>query len=602
MFRDQIPAQYQYDIFVWTQDGTVCRYDLLNQKKTFSVQLKQKHIRTASAVSYQFQQEPYLIGVLNDDLITIIDKNCKQIGEIAVDTVMSQQNALNIVSISGAASTDVICGVNDGDIQLSKVYRGVPTQVVNVGQYLVVGYSLGYAYVRLIPQSFASFLSGQRQVKEKEQLLNLHSQPVIAIAPLDTGFVFVTEDGLMFNFALQDVPSAQKQLDDQKFTAINYDQLGKLEEEILSLKNQIYAVRVQTSTKKQQQERDFQQQMDVLINQTTEMTSQQQSEQSKLQTEHENKRILLMRQIANNQALFKTSKQALDQQYTKRQVFMHDEVQKLKSQLEAVRSELKTERASTQLALDKNLLLQTNQREEEINTLEQEAKLLRHKEDEMRLQHEAFYGEAENELYKEAQQLQTFYFQKKIDLQTEMEAAIEVHSAIKAEYKVLEKQLQSNQKQISEKELVMQERKQQIHDCKKEIEINCQEISQNEQTLQQREKRILDLDQKIRELNKISFILQFKIRELKRTIKPKELELEDLKQKLGEMNKELMQYKTNLQVLKTNKKDLGSKNLSLKQQIANVQAQEQQTIKKLQEVRIEINKMIVLIQDQDQKF
>lgn len=188
---------------------------------------------------------------------------------------MSQQNALNIVSISGAASTDVICGVNDGDIQLSKVYRGVPTQVVNVGQYLVVGYSLGYAYVRLIPQSFASFLSGQRQIKEKEQLLNLHSQPVIAIAPLDTGFVFVTEDGLMFNFALQDVPSAQKQLDDQKFTAINYDQLGKLEEEILSLKNQIYAVRVQTSTKKQQQERDFQQQMDVLINQTTEMTSQQ---------------------------------------------------------------------------------------------------------------------------------------------------------------------------------------------------------------------------------------------------------------------------------------------------------------------------------------
>ena len=102
-------------------------------------------------------------------------------------------------------------------------------------------------------------------------------------------------------------------------------------------------------------------------------------------------------------------------------------------------------------------------------------------------------------------------------------------------------------------------------------------------------------------MNKISFILQFKIRELKRTIKPKEIELEDLKQKLAEMNKELNQYKQNLKILKTNKKELQSKNLSLKQQIQNALQNEHSTLKKLQEVRIEINKMIMLINDQDTK-
>ena len=39
---------------------------------------------------------------------------------------MSQQPALNLIKISGAALTDIICSVNDGEISLQKVYRGVP--------------------------------------------------------------------------------------------------------------------------------------------------------------------------------------------------------------------------------------------------------------------------------------------------------------------------------------------------------------------------------------------------------------------------------------------------------------------------------------------
>eukprot|EP00703_Trepomonas_sp_PC1_P001978 JAP94628.1 WD40 and SMC domain-containing protein [Trepomonas sp. PC1] len=601
LFRDDVPAQYQYEIFLWTQNGTVCRFDLLGRKRVFQVVLKQKHVRTAAPISSQFQEEPYLVCILNDDSTLVIDKLCKSYGEFPVESVMSQQQALNLIKISGAATTDIICSVNDGEIALQKVYRGVPVAVLNVNQYIITGYSLGYVCIKNVAQSFTNFKNGEKCAREKELLLNLHSQSVISIVPADGGFIYITEDGLMYSFQLQDV-TALKKLDDSKFTIISYQQLNQLENQIVKLKNDIFEVRVMTNNKKDALQKDFMQQMDNLINQTTEMTSQQLSEQSKLKTEHDNKTILLKRQIANNQALFKTSKQALDQQYTKRQVFMHDDIQKLKQQFVRIKEELETVERQTQLQLENELLQQQNQRDQDIQILEEEVHVKKHKIDEMKLQHDEFYKMSENELYREASQLQTLFFQQKIDLEAEMVDAQQQHKRVKEEYSVLEQQLRSNQENITKKKIQIQELNQLIQQTEKDIELSKQEIKQNELTLQQREKRILDLDQKIRELNKISFILQFKIRELKRTIKPKEIELEDLKQKLDEMNKELLQYKQNLKILKTNKKELQSKNLSLKQQIQNSAQFEQTTVKKLQEVRIEINKMILLINDQEAKF
>lgn len=58
-------------------------------------------------------------------------------------------------------------------------------------------------------------------------------------------------------------------------------------------------------------------------------------------------------------------------------------------------------------------------------------------------------------------------------------------------------------------------------------------------TIQEREQRQKELNAKIRELNKVGFVLQFKIRELKRTIKPKEQETAELGEKISEMNLEL---------------------------------------------------------------
>lgn len=90
--------------------------------------------------------------------------------------------------------------------------------------------------------------------------------------------------------------------------------------------------------------------------------------------------------------------------------------------------------------------------------------------------------------------------------------------------------------------------------------MNKQEITQNDLTVQEREQRQKELNEKIRELSKVGFVLQFKIRELKRTIKPKEQETAELGEKISEMNLELQRYRNNLAKLQSDKKDINNKN------------------------------------------
>ena len=59
--------------------------------------------------------------------------------------------------------------------------------------------------------------------------------------------------------------------------------------------------------------------------------------------EYENKSILLRRQVANNVKLFEKSKEALTNQYRKRQIFMNDELSKLRERVEKQREELTSE-------------------------------------------------------------------------------------------------------------------------------------------------------------------------------------------------------------------------------------------------------------------
>ena len=67
----------------------------------------------------------------------------------------------------------------------------------------------------------------------------------------------------------------------------------------------------------------FRRDQDTLIKNTNDTISTQLSEHQRIKTDHDNKAILLKRQIANNDNLFKDSKRALEAQYQKRLVQMN---------------------------------------------------------------------------------------------------------------------------------------------------------------------------------------------------------------------------------------------------------------------------------------
>ena len=103
-----------------------------------------------------------------------------------------------------------------------------------------------------------------------------------------------------------------------QFFDVKQEDLQKLYQDITDLRVGIYHTKVRTQQRKEQLQTEFEKDMNLLVNQTMEVGNQAQSEQTRLKTEHENKSILLRRQIANNVKLFEKSKEALANQYRKR--------------------------------------------------------------------------------------------------------------------------------------------------------------------------------------------------------------------------------------------------------------------------------------------
>lgn len=103
-----------------------------------------------------------------------------------------------------------------------------------------------------------------------------------------------------------------------QFFDVKLEDIQKIYQDITDLKVGIYHTKVRTQQRKEQLQQEFEKDMNLLVNQTMEVGNQAQSEQTRLKTEHENKSILLRRQIANNVKLFEKSKEALANQYRKR--------------------------------------------------------------------------------------------------------------------------------------------------------------------------------------------------------------------------------------------------------------------------------------------
>lgn len=135
----------------------------------------------------------------------------------------------------------------------------------------------------------------------------------------NASFVCATEAGYVYRFQLLEpdlnIEVRPLGLDaaglGSQFFEVRLEDLAKLYQDITDLRVGIYHTKVRTQQRKEQLQQDFEKDMSLLVNQTMEVGNQAQSEQTRLKTEHENKSILLRRQIANNVKLFEKSKEAL---------------------------------------------------------------------------------------------------------------------------------------------------------------------------------------------------------------------------------------------------------------------------------------------------
>ena len=107
----------------------------------------------SSAIS---DQTSYLICVFNDSSIHVFNSSLEDIGQITLtnnDNELCQpQPCLTFQQVSGAASNDVICPVNQGEGSYKKAFKGAPLHVLSCGDYLVVGYAGGYVCVVSLKQ------------------------------------------------------------------------------------------------------------------------------------------------------------------------------------------------------------------------------------------------------------------------------------------------------------------------------------------------------------------------------------------------------------------------------------------------------------------
>ncbi|KAH0576386.1 WD40 repeat protein [Spironucleus salmonicida] len=639
IFRDFSSGKYEGLFWISCADGTVCIFDAASGKREKQCALRGMHVLVSCCIGVggiisqkegqltinQFlPQNPLLFGIMTDATIRVFDFNAKERGILNVnlgnDQVIGVGNALNLIEIRGSASNDVICSINDGKWDQKKVYKGRPTMLLQMLNYLIISYEQGYVIVKNIKNlieevaiqgnqgDITKFLS--RDKESEEIVIPINNTRITGLSAIhdNTGFIVSTEDGLVYSIKFknfmtpkplvqQQASISQTQEKTSVLTAnflpfsVHDTQLQGIYKTINHAKNYIFDTKKELQQKLQFLDDQFQIDLNKIINSTNDNISTHLSEHARLKTDHDNKAILLKRQIANNENLFKDSKRALENQYQKRLVMMQEQISELQTRQINVEEDLIQKQQVFVNETSQQVDDYMQQRESELDQLTNKTSALNKQLSFMTEQNELIYKLSEDQLYVECDNYSSFYNQRNKELDLEQEQVKQLNYTTKQEYRTLETSLINQKKLLSAKEIEISDLKSKIAELRKAINDNKNEIRNRDSTISQREKRVVELNQKIRELNKISFILQFKIRELKRTIQPKDQERADLKIKLKEMNQELSQYRLNLMQLQTNKKELTRKITALKQQITISEEEKYTILHKLSEVRVSVNRM-----------
>ncbi|EFO61397.1 Hypothetical protein GLP15_4477 [Giardia lamblia P15] len=639
--KDFTSMRYSSDVIITCSDGAVCRYNLTTLTKESATAIRSVHFIHAAPISAAhylsssihasatqgivstisrstavaspnssalLPENPIFFAITSDGNIIVISSNMTECPKYS--SYLSTTNGSTITGTTGIQYT-----------------KGRALCLINVMNYIVVGYEFGCVAIR----SITNIMNGEAPGEgSKEIIIPVSSGSITSLVPnpSNNGFIVGTLDGVVYSVLINKTMPPRTIVLSKGNTGSKISiGLGGISGEeslqmvpkhmpiyvkrtaLMDVLTRITKTRDNISVAKRKLEEkvtyletEFSRTLNQIRQKTSENISSYLSEYSRIEAEHDGKAILLKRQITSNENLFKNSLEALQEQYQRRLVLINDNLAVLAGQKLSFDKEIEEKIAAFKQETEQMVSDLKNAKETDLSKLKRVMESIENDIESQRKTDEMLFNLSENELYHESDQLTAIY-ERKIQKAYNNYADVERYNAeVKERYSELESQLLDQKRFLLAKEKEIADLKAFISSQRKDMGNIRLEISSRDDTISNRERRVFELRKQIRELVKVRFVLDYKIREYSRQVEPRDVQLASLKVRLNEMNTELQNYRTSLLQLKSTQKDLERRNLTLKKQITDVQESSAATNKRMEEMRPFINELgLIAYEDAENK-
>lgn len=630
VIKDFSGMNYASDVIITCSDGAVCRYNLTTLTKESATAIRSVHFVHAAPISAAHYLTSSIHTSATQGIVSTISRSTA-IASPNSSTLLPEHPIFFAITSDGniivISSNMVDCPKYSAHLNNSngstitgstgiQYTKGRALCLINVMNYIIVGYESGCVSIR----SITSIMNGEPPGEgSKEIIIPISSGSITSLVPnpSNNGFVVGTLDGIVYSVLInKTMPSRTIVLSkgntgnkiSLSLSGISGDETLQMVPKhmpiyvkrtaLMDVLTRIIKTRDNISTAKRKLEEkvtyletEFSRTLNQIRQKTSENISSYLSEYSRIEAEHDGKAILLKRQITSNENLFKSSLEALQEQYQRRLVLINDNLAVLAGQKLSFDKEVEERIAAFKQETEQMVTDLKNAKDADLSKLKRVMESIENDIESQRKSDELLFNLSENELYHESDQL-TAVYERKIQKAYNNFADVEQYNAeVKERYSELESQLLDQKRFLLAKEKEIADLKAIISSQRKDIGNIRLEISSRDDTISNRERRVFELRKQIRELVKVRFVLDYKIREYSRQVEPRDVQLASLKVRLNEMNTELQNYRTSLLQLKSTQKDLERRNLTLKKQIADVQESSAATNKRMEEMRPFINEL-----------
>lgn len=639
--RDFTSMRYSSDVIITCSDGAVCRYNLTTLTKESATAIRSVHFIHAAPISAAHYLSSSIHASATQGIVSTISRSAAVaspnssalLPETPVFFAITSDGNIIVISSNMAECPKYSSYLNTNNgstitgatgIQYTK---GRALCLINVMNYIVVGYEFGCVAIR----SITNIMNGEAPGEgSKEIVIPVSSGSITSLVPnpSNNGFIVGTMDGVVYSVLINKTMPPRTIVLSKGNTGSKISiGLGGISGEeslqmvpkhmpiyvkrtaLMDVLTRITKTRDNISIAKRKLEEkvtyletEFSRTLNQIRQKTSENISSYLSEYSRIEAEHDGKAILLKRQITSNENLFKNSLEALQEQYQRRLVLINDNLAVLAGQKLSFDKEIEEKIAAFKQETEQMVADLKNAKEADLSKLKRVMESIENDIESQRKADEMLFNLSENELYHESDQL-TAVYERKIQKAYNNYADVERYNAeVKERYSELESQLLDQKRFLLAKEKEIADLKAFISSQRKDMGNIRLEISSRDDTISNRERRVFELRKQIRELVKVRFVLDYKIREYSRQVEPRDVQLASLKVRLNEMNTELQNYRTSLLQLKSTQKDLERRNLTLKKQITDVQESSAATNKRMEEMRPFINELgLIAYEDAENK-